>query len=209
MDQIKKLKAYKATYGLASIICIVSLMAWLSAFSYDGRFIKFDFNSPYLLSLKDPQVYQIITSSLIHANLGHLILNIVFLLLFGIALEKKIGGGLTVFVFLITSIVGDLFFIRWGSDLYNFALGSSGGVMGVMGALLVVEPKYKLDIAYLGFGLNGRQIHLIYFSAVSLGIESLLASHSDGIAHLAHGGGLICGLLMGLIYRLCIRAQHP
>ena len=201
MDKIGRLGAMKGTFGLTFLISICSLLFWISVFKFDGRYLSVSLNSPFVLHLNSPQIFQFVTSALVHINLQHLLLNSIFLILFGRVLENLLGPIWILGIFFATSFVGDFAELRWGTSEFDFALGASGGIMGLMGVMLVLSPLFKLDIAFLGIGLSGRKISFIYFAAICVGLEAALATSYDGIAHLCHWGGLFSGVSLGLVFR--------
>jgi len=133
----------------------------------------------------DGQWYRIITAAFVHAGIIHLLFNMIVLWWLGGALERYAGTTRMGLIFL-TSIV-------WGSagalllDPMALTVGASGGIYGLMAALLVLERQQ--GIALLGSGLG---IFLLLNLALSFVIPGIsIGGHLGGIA-----GGLLAALVL-------------
>lgn len=133
----------------------------------------------------DGQWYRIVTAAFVHAGIIHLLFNMIVLWWLGGALERYAGTTRMGLIFL-TSIV-------WGSagalllDPMALTVGASGGIYGLMAALLVLERQQ--GIALLGSGLG---IFLLLNLALSFVIPGIsIGGHLGGIA-----GGLLAALVL-------------
>ena len=113
----------------------------------------------------DGQWYRIITAAFVHAGIIHLLFNMIVLWWLGGALERYAGTTRMGLIFL-TSVV-------WGSagalllDPMALTVGASGGIYGLMAALLVLERQQ--GIALLGSGLGVfLLLNLALIAAMSL-----------------------------------------
>ena len=92
----------------------------------------------------DGQWYRIITAAFVHAGIIHLLFNMIVLWWLGGALERYAGTTRMGLIFL-TSIV-------WGSagalllDPMALTVGASGGIYGLMAALLVLERQQGIAL---------------------------------------------------------------
>ncbi len=131
----------------------------------------------------DGQWYRIITAAFVHAGLMHLFFNMIVLWWLGGALERY-AGSLRAGLVLLASIV-------WGSAgallLAPDALtvGMSGGIYGLMAALLVLERQQGM--AMLGSGLG-------IFLLLNLGLTFIIPGISIG----GHLGGILGGFLAAM-----------
>ncbi len=132
----------------------------------------------------DGQWYRIITAAFVHAGIIHLLFNMIVLWWLGGALERYAGTTRMGLIFL-TSIV-------WGSagalllDPMALTVGASGGIYGLMAALLVLERQQ--GIALLGSGLG-------VFLLLNLALTFVIPGISIG----GHLGGIAGGLLAALV----------
>ncbi|WP_426337813.1 rhomboid family intramembrane serine protease [Pseudoduganella sp. S-14] len=146
-----------------------------------------------------------ITSMFLHGDFGHLLGNMVFLFLFGFALEIAIGRGVFLLLYLCSGLGGTLLF--WMSNLGtdHSVVGASGAISGLMGMYIAVYGLRRINFFYNVIFFTGqvRAPALIVFP-IWVGYELFGASNgNDGIAHWAHTGGLLFGyVLLALWMRL-------
>jgi len=114
-------------------------------------------------------LWMLVTSLFLHANPLHLFGNVIFLLIFGTALEEQVSRKKWLTAYLISGLAGNLTFLFLGGDAIG--LGASGAVWGI------------LAVAGGGKGLFG----MIFFVGLNL---------FAGGGFLAHAGGLLAGLLL-------------
>jgi rhomboid protease GluP len=136
----------------------------------------------------DGEWWRLITSMFLHGGLGHMISNIVGLVLAGIFVEPLLGRKNYLVVYLIAGITGSIISIAWHEQ--SASVGASGAILGLYGALLGLALLKKLpdDTRKLALSFAGL------FIAVNL-----LYGLTGGIDNAAHIGGLIGGLLSGII----------
>ena len=82
------------------------------------------------------EIWRFFSSIFLHGDVGHLILNVFALALFGSILEKFIGGRRFLLVFIVSGILANLVSVNF----YNSSLGASGAIFGIIGALIFVRP---------------------------------------------------------------------
>jgi len=149
-----------------------------------------------------------ITNMFLHGGFGHLLGNMVFLFLFGFALEIAIGRGVFVLLYLCSGLGGTLLF--WMSELGtdHSAVGASGAISGLMGMYIALYGLRKINFFYNVIFFTGqvRAPALIVFP-IWVGYELIGASNgNDGIGHWAHTGGLLFGfVLLALWMRLGLK----
>ena len=144
------------------------------------------------LLLTEP--WRIFTSMFLHADFMHLFFNMFALFIFGNALERRIGSGLLLLIYLVSGVVGGMgFMVLTGPD--TAALGASGAIFGVIGAMVMIAPRMPV---YLWGAVP------LPMAVVGLGyalIEILAFGSVDGIAHSAHLLGFIGGFAIALTYK--------
>src|SRR5947209_19825054 len=100
--------------------------------------------SPLVLQREGFAAYQFVTALFQHADLIHLFGNMLFLFVFGNAINAKLGHG----GFLASYLgIGVLVHLVWlavgGGEAY---LGASGAIMGVCGMFLVLYPRNDVRV---------------------------------------------------------------
>ena len=136
------------------------------------------------------QFWRFFTAIFLHGDFAHLLYNLFALALFGSMLERLIGSRKFILVFFVTGILANIFSVNF----YDFSLGASGAIFGIIGALIVVRP---LMIVW-AFGLPMPLIFAGILWAVGDAIGIFMPSN---VANLAHLSGMFFGLTIGALYR--------
>ena len=139
------------------------------------------------------QPYTILTSVFAHAGWTHLVYNLFGLFVFGIILEKMLGWkwySVLIFVSIGFSVFGYLIL----SNPYIGAVGISGVIFGLIGALAVLKPKMIVITPY-------GPLPMVVAAIIWIVIEYILLGANDSIAHSAHLFGLVGGLAFAGIYK--------
>lgn len=134
--------------------------------------------------------WTLLTSMFAHGGFTHLLFNMFALFIFGGALERKIGSGNFILLYLVSGVVGSIGFMLLASTPFSSALGASGAIYGVIGALALLRPNM---VVYL----MGVPMPMYVAGFIYMGIEVLGLGASDGIAHSAHLLGLFGGVGIG------------
>ena len=162
----------------------------------------------YAFNAREARPITWLTNMFLHGSLMHLIGNMVFLFLFGFALEIAIGRGVFLLLYLCSGLGGTLLYwlSEFGSD--HSVLGASGAISGLMGMYIALYGLRKINFFYSFVFFTGhvRAPALIVFP-MWVGYELLGArSGNDGVAHWAHTGGLLFGFaLLALWMRLGLK----
>src|SRR5450759_3997508 len=132
--------------------------------------------------------YTLITGIFVHANLVHLIGNMIFLYVFGNILEDDVGAYNTALVFFTGGVLSFLLSIPFypGASM----LGASAAIFSVMAALLLVRhPGYSFQfLSPIG------PLALLYFIFNIMAIKN--AAGGD-VAYMSHVLGFVIGLFFG------------
>ena len=147
--------------------------------------------------IRSGRIYQLVTAGFLHLEFFHLFFNMWGLYLFGGLVAPHIGGRRFLWLYLIGAVSGNLLYLvlNWNSP--GGLLGASGAVFAVMVATALLEPNRQFFIIPLPIPMKTRTLVVCYTILEVL----LLANNKDGIAHLAHLGGVIGGYLyMKLLY---------
>ncbi len=129
--------------------------------------------------------WRLLTSVFAHASFIHIALNMYTLWVFGQILEPAIGKWRYLALFLISGLAGSVGMLVLSPQ--SFALGASGAIFGMFGALLVIQRKVGGPV---------RQLIVLIVINLALGFFPIFGGT---IAWQAHVGGLAGGLLTGLI----------
>lgn len=144
----------------------------------------------------------IITSMFMHGGFGHIIGNMMYLLIFGDNLENVMGHKKYLLFYLLRGILATLSHV-WISSythtgLYTPCVGASGAIAGVLGGYILLFPKNKIRVFLIPFIIRVNAfIALGLWIALQL-IEGwgAMGREGSGIAYAAHVGGFAAGLIL-------------
>jgi len=153
----------------------------------------------------DPIYLTLITSLFMHAGLIHLFGNMLFLWIFGDNVEHRLGHLRYLLFYLAAGVVATLAQVAATPDSVIPTLGASGAISGVLGAYLVLFPHNRVTIVVLRFiPYRVPAIVAIGMWAVFQLLSSVASPAGEvagGVAYLAHIGGFVFGVVVGLLVR--------
>ncbi|MCC5990017.1 MAG: rhomboid family intramembrane serine protease [Thermosphaera sp.] len=192
------------------VVTVLLVLANLAVYFYTSRarsFLQTDpyfiytygFNPLFLSTFEG--VKRIFTSMFIHADLFHIVFNMLFLYLFGKSVEAVTGS----LRFLLLYLAGGL-----GAVLFHVALipvggyealvipavGASGAISAVLGAFFLLFPHTRVSLCMFLFFLPiclplPSSIYLLIWFAEQVVYGYL---NLGGVAYFAHAGGFVAGM---------------
>lgn len=145
----------------------------------------------------------LVTALFVHADPGHLLGNLAYLLLFGFAVERALGSARFLLLYLLCGAMANLA-AAWqlGAAAVSPVIGSSGAVSAVIGAYLTLFPRARMGIL-LPLGLFIQFVHvpvlLVIGSWITLQLLYTWMGPAFGaVAWWAHVAGFLAGLLLTL-----------
>lgn len=145
------------------------------------------------------QPWSLITNMFVHSGFGHIFGNMLTLFFFGRALIMLVGQNRFLLVYFVGGIVGNILYLvialftPFGEPL-SIAVGASGAVYAVAGALVMMVPKLRVHL-YFVLPMPLWVVILVFFVIWSI------PGFMPNIAWEAHLGGLIFGLIAGYFFR--------
>jgi len=187
-------------FGLSPILVlvIVNLLVFIVIFIVSKIAPQLTLILISILGLPPPgyflaQPWTIVTSMFLHIEFWHIFANMITLYFFGSYLNRLVGRKKFLLVYFSGGILGNIFLLLLaGFSPYNIALGASGGVFALAGALAVMRPRLPVIIFPL-------PVPIPLWVAVIGGF--LILSFLPFVAWQAHLGGLVLGLIAGYIFR--------
>jgi len=139
--------------------------------------------------------WQVVSYAFLHGTVWHLFFNMLGLWMFGAELERLWGPKRFLqfyFASVLTAAATQLLFAVLSGARYP-TVGASGGLFGLLLAFGMMFPNRIIMPLFPPIPMKAK-----VFVAVFGGLEVLLAylNTNDGVAHLAHLGGMLGGFLM-------------
>ena len=153
------------------------------------------FYPAYILDLP----WSFVTSIFLHANIEHLLFNMIALFFFGYTLETMVGRRLFVLIFFLSGIFGNIGYLLTSiigiTPMTIPAIGASGAIYGVVGTIVVLTPLKRVFL----YGFFPLPLVLVVAFWIFLDLIGLFAP--SNVANGAHLGGIIIGILAGFYIR--------
>ncbi len=154
-----------------------------------------------------------ITHMYLHAGPLHLVGNLLFLVLFGMNVERRIGAPLTFVLYHLSGLGAVLLFAAFnpGSDVP--LVGASGAISGLVGMYLVLFRNRTVEVLWYAVVVGGIvRLPVVVITGFWAGLEvlqALLLNHFATVAHWAHVGGFVAGAgLLAVLVKAGFRG-HP
>ena len=139
--------------------------------------------------------WTLLTAIFLHLDLAHFLFNMVALLIFGTILEKRIGNQNFFGLFLVSGIIGNIGYFVTSVNPMIPALGASGAIYGIIGALAILEPYRRVYLyGFMPLPMVGAAILWALGDLKGLFVPSR-------IAHGAHLGGMVIGIIAGILLK--------
>jgi rhomboid family protein len=150
----------------------------------------------------------VFTAMFMHAGWLHLGSNMLYLWIFGDNVEDRLGHAKFLVFYLLCGIAATYsqVLVSPNSNIPN--LGASGAIAGVLGAYLIMFPGGRIQVM-MGRGIIPMPaIVVIGFWALLQVFSSIGAVASEGgVAYMAHVGGFVAGLILGMLFGGVQRAR--
>ena len=148
---------------------------------------------PYQMEYFRP--YQLITHMFAHANFFHILFNMYALWMFGSVLERVWGAKRFLIFYLTCGLAAGIAQMLLSDGP---SIGASGAVMGLLGAFGFLFPNTQFYIIPIPVPVKAKYLVMIVAALDLFG--GFHSGDSDNIAHFAHLGGLVMGLLLVIIW---------
>ncbi|MDA3027083.1 MAG: rhomboid family intramembrane serine protease [Actinomycetota bacterium] len=135
-------------------------------------------------SISTGQWWRLLTAGFLHGSILHLLFNVYILWVLGSQLESILGKTKFIIIYFVSLISGSLASFLF-SPFGTYSIGASGAIFGLMGAMLVVGRKKRLDISQV---------------AVLVVLNVVIGFVLSGIDWRAHLGGLAAGSLIAWVF---------
>jgi len=202
-------------------LLIINVLVWVAEFTFPGRFVEL--LSLHYHKSPDFRIWQLVTYMFLHDPFGpqHILWNMLALWMFGSNLEEIWGAKRFLLFYLICGVAAGLVqlgvlavemnylefnypqvsgavqleYLQRATNIKYFnVLGASGALNGIMAAFAYLFPNTPLMIFPLPIPIKIKYLVIVYF-LVDL-FAGINPSTGDNVAHIAHVGGAIVGLIL-------------
>ena len=202
---------YSSGRGFGSIppvvknLLIINGLVWLAqiAFGMRGFFLE---NYGALFSIQTGlfRVWQLITYMFMHQALdsngnvvfAHILFNMFALWMFGSILENFWGAKRFLTFYILCGIFAGIAQLLMQSN--GSAIGASGAIMGISAAFAYLFPNTELYIMFIPVPVKAKYV-IPGFVALDL-FSGFSDTAGDNVAHWAHLGGALAGLIIVIIW---------
>ncbi|MGC2277815.1 MAG: rhomboid family intramembrane serine protease [Candidatus Binatus sp.] len=146
-----------------------------------------------------------VTSMFIHGGFWHIAGNMLYLFIFGAAVEYRMGAARYLIFYFAAGIAAALATVWIAPESMVPVIGASGAIAGVLGAYFILYPRGRIltilpIFIFIQFIEIPAVIYLLFWFAVQLyaGLEEGgRAGAMGGVAWWAHVGGFMFGIALG------------
>lgn len=154
--------------------------------------------------------WQPLTYMFLHADMSHILFNMLAVWMFGATLENAWGARRYLIYYLVCGIGAAIIqegvwsmmpFHPLQLEFLN-TIGASGAVFGILFAFGWLFPDTPMFILFIPVPIRARTIVIIYaLIELFAGMGNMMGTHIDNVAHFAHLGGMLFGWLLLLYWR--------
>jgi len=182
------------TYAIIGLNVLFSLQG----FKNSSLFERYKFQVDAILNRK--QYERMFTSGFLHANMQHLLFNMMTLFFFGPIVEMMLGPVNMVLVYVGSLIGGSLIslYIKRNKGYYS-AIGASGAVSGILYGAILYDPMMLINFIIPAFLFAiGYTAYTIYG----------MFKNKGNIGHEAHLGGALFGVILTVAFDMRLLREH-
>ena len=186
------MEAYFSSSPVTFYLVVVSAIVSLTALYIYPPLIEWGYLKPYR-TVRQKSWYELLTSGFLHANVGHLFVNMFTLYFFGPVMERVLGGSYFLGLYLSGLIAAGVpSIIKFRNDPSYATLGASGAVGSVLFAFIFLFPMEGIMLLLIPIPIPAFVFAILYL------IYSMYASKQERgkINHEAH----VAGALWGIFY---------
>ena len=142
-----------------------------------------------------PSVATLVTYQFFHADLFHLLGNMIFLWVFGDDIERALGRLRYLAFYLLAGAVGGLVFVANDPHSKIELIGASGAIAGVVIAYVMLRPCAKITVL-LGIIPLRIGAYWVVGLFVILQLWNLGSASKSDVAYWCHFGGMLAGAVL-------------
>ena len=201
-------------------LLVVNVLAFIATFVLERSGIDLTrlFGLHFFLA-SEFHIYQFITYMFLHGGFTHILFNMFALWMFGSVIERVWGPKKFLFYYIVCGVGAGFIqelvqyanYSMEGLAAYQYVsaggvqmttdayinmwttIGASGAVYGILLAFGMIFPNERLFIIPFPFPIQAKWLIMGY---IAIELFSAMSGPGDGIAHMAHLGGMLFGFLL-------------
>ncbi len=182
-------------------IIVVNVLISYKGFNDLSFFRKYEF---HVGSIRSGEQIRMLSSGFLHADMTHLIFNMLTLWFFAPVVISYLGDFSFVLVYFGSLIFGSLLTMVFHKNDYGYrAVGASGAVTGVLYSAILLQPDMMLGIFFV-IPMPAYIFGILYLLYSIYGMKA----KNDNIGHTAHFGGAVGGYLITLLKEPTLLVDH-
>jgi membrane associated rhomboid family serine protease len=142
-----------------------------------------------------PALVTLATYQFFHADIVHLLGNMIFLWVFGDDVERVLGRARFLVFYLLCGVIGGLVFVANDPHSTIELIGASGAVAGVVVGYVMLRPCAKITVLIGIIPLRISAYWVVGLFVVSQ-LWNLAASSKSEVAYWCHFGGMVGGAVL-------------
>ncbi|RTY75392.1 rhomboid family intramembrane serine protease [Flavobacterium sp. GSP27] len=182
-------------------IIVVNVLISYKGFNDLSFFRKYEF---HIGSIRAGEQIRLLSSGFLHADMTHLIFNMLTLWFFAPVVISYLGSFSFILVYFGSLIFGSLLTVLFHKNDYGYrAVGASGAVTGVLYSAILLQPDMMLGIFFI-IPMPAYIFGILYLLYSIYGMKA----KNDNIGHTAHFGGAVGGYLITLVNEPQLLVDH-
>ncbi|XP_042402938.1 RHOMBOID-like protein 10, chloroplastic [Zingiber officinale] len=165
---------------LTNVLLVVNVLVYAAQIATQGKLLLWGAKVNSLID--KGQLWRLATSALLHANIGHLMINCYSLNSVGPTVEKMSGSRRFLAIYFSSAIASSVMSYRFSQSP---SVGASGAIFGLVGSYAVFVLRHRKLVG----GAKEDLLHVAHVIALNMVIGFL----SRGIDNWGHLGGLLGG----------------
>ena len=175
--------------------------AWRSDRDQFDKLLGATTSAAYGFTPASPQPATFFTYMFLHGSLGHLLGNMLFFLVVGLAVELTLGWRIYLGFYLGCGLASVLLYWAVYSSSDMPLVGASGAIAGLMGLYAILFGTRRIRFFYWSWCISTMSEHRrLFWFPIWLAVEFAQLTWGDvsSVAYVAHIGGLLAGGLLAV-----------
>ncbi len=178
-------------------LLIINGLVFLAQYVFEQQGIQLEiWGALWGIGTGNFKVWQLITYQFMHGNVAHIFFNMLTLWMFGSTLERFWGSKRFIAFYLVCGVFAGVAQLVMQST--GVALGASGAIMGLMAAYAYLFPNTEMFVMFIPIPVKAKYV-IPCFMAYDL-FGSIAPQAGDNVAHWAHLGGALAGIIIVIFW---------